>query len=323
MQTSNPSGIDFISTEDPEPHISRRSKILKDHPEIKNFMVKYPGTMLWIVAALVLQVGMAFLVHDKAWWVIFLAIYGVGAFVSHASYTFIHEASHGMIFKGATLNRIAGLLANLTTGFPSSISFQIYHLQHHAHQGVHDKDADMPRKWEVWCFNHGVIGKSIWLALYGLIVASRSFTMRGFRLPVGWTIANYLSSLLFDAILFYFFGLPGLLYVLFSTIVGLGLHPVGARWIQEHFVITEGQETYSYYGPLNAIQFNIGYHNEHHDFPAVPWRYLPKIRQIAAPYYDSLTSHQSWTKVLWRFLSDPHVTLESRIEREVRFGIRR
>ncbi|CAG8799102.1 12159_t:CDS:2, partial [Racocetra fulgida] len=44
------------------------------------------------------------------------------------------------------------------------------------------------------------------------------------------------------------------------------LHPVAARYIQEHYTFDDGQETYSYYGRLNKIFMNIGYHNEHHDF---------------------------------------------------------
>ncbi|CAG8764487.1 8118_t:CDS:2, partial [Racocetra fulgida] len=44
------------------------------------------------------------------------------------------------------------------------------------------------------------------------------------------------------------------------------IHPVAARYIQEHYTFEDGQETYSCYGGLNKIFMNIGYHTEHHDF---------------------------------------------------------
>ena len=55
----------------------------------------------------------------------------------------------------------------------------------------------------------------------------------------------------------------------------MGLHPLGARWIQEHYLVHGEQETTSYYGILNVPALNVGYHNEHHDFPSVPWNRLP------------------------------------------------
>jgi len=36
----------------------------------------------------------------------------------------------------------------------------------------------------------------------------------------------------------------------------------------------------------------------------VPWNRLPQIRAIAPEYYNNLSYHTSWTKLLFRFLFD-------------------
>jgi sphingolipid delta-4 desaturase len=114
-------------------------------------------------------------------------------------------------------------------------------------------------------------------------------------------------------------GPMALLYFVLSLFFSIGLHPLGARWIQRHYV-TEGgeQETYSYYGPLNRLAFNVGYHNEHHDFPSVPWNRLPQVRAVAPEVYDTLAAHQSWSRLLVRFLFDRDVSLFSRVVRNDR-----
>jgi sphingolipid delta-4 desaturase len=80
-------------------------------------------------------------------------------------------------------------------------------------------------------------------------------------------------------------------------------------------MFAEGQETYSYYGPLNKVAFNAGYHNEHHDLVTIPWPKLPRIRSTAREFYDPMYAHYSWSRLLYVFLTDRRTTLFSRLVR--------
>src|SRR5579859_2367395 len=77
-----------------------------------------------------------------------------------------------------------------------------------------------------------------------------------------------------------------------SCFFAMGL-PFGAFWIPEHSSSEAGQETYSYYGRLNLLRFNRGYHTEHHDFPSIPWNRLPRLRHMAPEWYDGVRSHRN------------------------------
>jgi sphingolipid delta-4 desaturase len=104
-------------------------------------------------------------------------------------------------------------------------------------------------------------------------------------------------------------------YLLWSMLFGYGIHPVAGHFIHEHYLWREGQETYSYYGPLNALAWNIGYHNEHHDFPAIPGARLPELHRIASEVYGRLESHRSWIQVWWLFVRTPALGHHSRMVR--------
>jgi len=117
--------------------------------------------------------------------------------------------------------------------------------------------------------------------------------------------------------LFFFiaFGPNGLLYLFFSFWFSVGgLHPLSARWLQEHFAFAPNQGTFDYYGPLNTLALNIGYHNEHHDFHEIPWTRLPQLTVIAPEFYNTLTCHRSLFALLVTFIFDPSYSLGTRSE---------
>jgi sphingolipid delta-4 desaturase len=49
----------------------------------------------------------------------------------------------------------------------------------------------------------------------------------------------------------------------------------------------------------------------------VAWHNLPKIKQAAPEFYDTLYSHQSWTGLVLRFIFDKNISLYSRVERDL------
>ena len=229
----------------------------------------------------------------------------------------IHECSHNLLFKGKTLNYLASITANLPHILPSAISFTRYHRMHHVHQGNHDLDADLPDFWEARLFGNNFFSKALWLLLFPIFQVRRTFRLKNIKPVDGWIITNWVLQFAFDVAIWVFIGPKALFFMLISFFFSVGLHPLGARWIQEHYlVLDENQETYSYYGPLNIFAFNVGFHNEHHDFPSVPWNKLPELKSKAPGFYDTLKSHQSWTRLFFRFLFDKNITLHSRILRD-------
>jgi sphingolipid 4-desaturase/C4-monooxygenase len=309
---------DFIYSNSSEPHRVRTRQILKNHPDVRKLIGKNPRTIFFILFLVSFQIAGAFFLADKPWWAIFVAAYFVGAFVDHALFVMIHECAHKLLFKNPVANRLAGIFANIPQVFPSSVSFERYHIKHHSFQGVHELDADLPNRWEAKLINNFFVGKVIWFLFYPLFQAFRVARLKEIKPFDGWIALNWGVQIVFVAAVWYFVGPKAVAFLTASFFFSVGLHPLGGRWIQEHYLTHGEQETYSYYGPLNAVAFNVGYHNEHHDFPSVPWNKLPALKKTALPFYDSLASHNSWTKLWLRFIFDRELSLWSRVVRKNR-----
>ncbi|MFN5359339.1 MAG: fatty acid desaturase [Bacteroidota bacterium] len=309
---------DFVHVTTPEPHRGRTREMLKQHPELRELIGKNPYSIFAIVGIVSIQLLVAYLLSGQSWWWVFGAAYLVGAFADHALFVLIHECAHKLIFKNRAANKIAGMIANIPLIFPSSVSFETYHLKHHSFQGVHELDGDLPNYWEAKLINHYFIGKVIWLLFYPIFQVFRLNRLREIAPFDKWVALNWIIQIASMTAIAWFLGAQSFVYLVASFFFSVGLHPLGARWIQEHYLTHGEQETYSYYGVLNHVAFNVGFHNEHHDFPSVPWNRLPDIKKTAPGFYDHLSSHTSWTKLFFRFLFDQEISLFSRVVRKNR-----
>lgn len=131
-----------------------------------------------------------------------------------------------------------------------------------------------------------------------------------------WEGLNWVVQMTFNAGILYYMGIKSFAYLIGGTLLGLGLHPSAGHFIAEHYEFVAGHETYSYYGPANFFNFNVGYHNEHHDFPKVPWSKLPLVRKIAPEFYDNLPCYHSYiTEVFWPYITDPSLGVYCRVKR--------
>jgi len=306
--------FEWVATE--EPHASRRKEILAKYPQIKK-LFGYDPKFKWIVIGMVLtQFVMFFVMKDQSWPMIFLVAYCFGGVINHSLMLAIHEIAHSLAFGPSrpTANRVLGMFANLPIGLPFAVTFKYYHLEHHRYQGDEKKDTDIPTYLEAKLFCT-TFGKFIWLVLQPLFYAFRPVVTYP-KPPTPLEFVNVAIQMTFNVFVYYYFGPKILGYMFAGSLMAMGVHPVAGHFVSEHYMFRKGFETYSYYGCLNWITFNVGYHNEHHDFPYVPGSRLPEVKKIASEYYNNLPQHNSWVSVLYDFVTDPEIGPYARIKRK-------
>lgn len=300
---------DYIRVGYPEPHIGRGRAILAAHPDLRELAGPMRSSAAWIVLIAAAQLALAIALRHAHWYVWLPCAYLLGATFDHALWVLIHECSHNLVFRGRNANRVISMVANVPIVVPGAISFTKYHLLHHRHLGEIGLDAGIPGPGELRLVGGSRLGKAVWIAGHAVVQGSRPAQLGGVKLFDAWTWANIVVQVVAMGAIVVFAGPGPLKYLVVSTLFAIGLHPLGGRWVQEHFALAPDQETYSYYGPLNKVSFNVGYHVEHHDLISVPWARLPEIRRRAPEFYDSLRSYRSWSGLLARFIWDRNITL--------------
>ena len=305
----------FTVVKTDEPHFQRRKEILKKYPQIKELYgpdIRLLPSILLIAAA---QVSLSIYASTQieSWRTFFFLAWSVGGVLTHWLSLGSHELAHNLCFKTTLYNEILGVVANCAQAIPSCINFKRYHMEHHYKQGEHNTDTDVPTDWECRFFNNS-LKKALFVFLQPLFYACRPLiTYPKAKTAKVW--ANELTVLAWIIALSYMVNWKTYLFSFCSTLLGMGLHPVAGHFISEHYTFVDGQETYSYYGPLNWVTFNVGYHNEHHDFPKISGFSLPKVKAIAPEFYNNLHSYNSWTMVLVDYIVRTDISPYSRVKR--------
>lgn len=307
---------DFEWSNTAEPHASRRKEILAKYPQIKKLMGYDPNFKYQVLLLMVIQFTLAYVIRDFSWPFLFLVAYTIGGVVNHALLLALHEISHNLAFGHARPihNRIFSLIANFPIGVPCAISFKKYHLEHHRYQGDEELDVDLPTQFEARMF-FNTATKFLWVVLQPFFYSLRPMFVNP-KNPLPLEIINMVIQFSVDALVVHYWGAKSLVFMIASSLLGMGFHPVAGHFISEHYMFVNGYETFSYYGPLNYVTFNVGYHNEHHDFPSIPGSRLPMVREIAAEYYKDLPHHNSWTRVIYEFITNPAIGPYARMKRK-------
>ena len=213
---------EFTFSEGVEPHHPRTKSILKDHPQIRELVGRNPYSFFIIVALVTFQVTLAFLLRDQAWWLVLIAAYCIGAFVSHGLFVMIHDGSHDLIFKRRATNLLCVVLADLVNFIPSSIAFRGYHLKHHSFQGVYELDADLPSRWEARLIGNSAFGKAIWLLFFAVFQGLRPPRLREIKFLSAWWWLNTLAVFAFNNFIFLTWGPMAIFYFLSSLVFAVG-----------------------------------------------------------------------------------------------------
>ncbi|GHP10052.1 hypothetical protein PPROV_000878500 [Pycnococcus provasolii] len=327
----------FAETSEPTVHFERRKTITKAHPEVKELCKPEPLTKYIAFATVAMQFAIANWAATQPFWLLFAVAYVVGATAHHSLFLAIHEFSHSLgsgavkvngktLLSASSANKLLGIFSNVSITIPYFVAFQRYHLLHHSHIGEEHMDTDICGRGEAGVLSGPNVSSwrhrlnklfmaTFHLAFYAL---RPCLTMSSKLLQLdSWWMFNTSLVIASDILVYsYLGGARALLYLFLSTALAGSLHPCAGHFLAEHYVLPEAPaETYSYYGWLNIFSYNVGYHNEHHDFPQVAWTSLPKLKALVPEVYDTLPQCPSWPGMIYRYVMSDELSAYNRVLR--------
>ena len=318
-----------------EPHASRRQAILKAHPEVRSLMGhEWKSKYLCLFLLVIPQIWLSWATQDLPWLPYLAVAYVFGATITQSLFLAIHELAHNLFFKKPQHNRYFSMVANWPIGIPYCVPFRGYHLEHHKWQGVDGIDTDIPSELEGRLIR-GPVTKTIWACCQILTYALRPMFIKA-QDVTRMHVLNWVAQIAFDVA-----SSTSGAGSRWRTLCSASSSPAAstrARATSSRSTTSSRTSTTRlvrapptrerrpcrvpcttgscrYYGWLNIFCWNVGYHNEHHDFPFVAWSKLPALKRMAPEFYDNLAVCESWTGVIVDYILRPEIGPFNRVKR--------
>jgi len=296
-------------------HYERRKLLLKRDPSLKKNFGTYPLSALFLLMVTMFRTWMVCQVAAyiggldslvSQYWATLCYVFFIDQFFMHSGLTFSHEHSHNLILDSKLgVHLIDAILDWHSTSFGENLKYVFSHSRfHHPNLGDKEKDSELENKsiskhpWNRFLqFGH--------LFIPGLILfeiatkqpegAKCKGTME-FKVPKSWSSRKYLCYLSSACACLFYYMNGALMIQLWA--LGMYVSPWSVwrkgQSIAEHITQCKNPApTYTTPGWLNTVFFGTGYHDEHHTFPMLPWRYLGDLKEKHKDVfcYDQTTSY--------------------------------
>jgi len=266
-------------------HAKRRREILTAHPEIRNLMQVDPSFKYVAVACATTQLLIAYFLRNESICFITIMSIFVGTLFNCAIENSIHELVHELAIESSSIaNKFLSGYVNLALVLPFAAGYHRSHRHHHAYLGT-DLDSKYPTMEEAQKYDQNIIGRLKYIFGHPLQGGKRWDRIAPGDKPSSYILWNNRTVWLADILILVFWGYKSILYLLLSFWINDTIFIQGSKNFVDHWVSDHDTFTSSYYGWVNYINFNIGYHREHHDFPNIPGRYLALVNKMAPEFY--------------------------------------
>lgn len=221
-----------------------------------------------------------------------------------------HDAAHGTVLKSKTATYWLGLLC----WAPSGMSFTVYQNYHLHHHRITNTYPDVDNFVVTDYTKDKTLARLLTLVVYAGAYPIYFLTQivryvprltpwqkirMNLELVAWWGFVGFCAWKLPGEFVFFMYFLPFIFGSILASVTSMIEH-FQMDWSDDDAYSSRTYATNHAF--LNYIWNNLGYHNEHHKYPGIPWYNLRSFYVAAYPYYDERIKKECYPgffSVIW------------------------